>query len=490
MKRATIPLLAGLIFLFYFLQFAGAALDYWDTYIVAPATFIAGRPGVFVDEYNQPRYQTHWQGRLPHDLIDRDTYNIVSKDQRIGAGVTFAAPYRVFGMLGFRLFYAAFGALAFLMSAAAGRRLFAGEALPVLLGLLVAVNPFMLMMNRLNANFISVPILMGLLALMLLENPRWGIIGLVYGALGGIRNEAIVLAPALLLIMLATRRGRRGFAFFAGGALVGIAPYLAWNRFAFGKMLIHASQFSEYDGWRPVFTHHFFGRAFDLNGLFNWPFHDHLVRTPHYPFPTYLTLPLVLILCFGTVLTAFAFVGLWAQWKKDRLWCGFHLLWLVFTLGLFLFQENWEEPKTTFGALAIIPLAVLMARGVEWLAADHRSWRRWAAMAAVVLLVTGAVRIAAWVQVPVDERWYERFPKAKVEAAQIGCLTDEQRREWMFFHTDECPAEVREQRDKLTRANLPPNLYYPLRLHLPDLATEWGRYEPPIFDIWDRIYGY
>ncbi|NLH48951.1 MAG: hypothetical protein GX444_10150 [Myxococcales bacterium] len=490
MNRALVPLLAGLIFIFYFLQFAGAGLDYWDTYIVAPATFIAGRPGVFVDEQGQPRYGYHLRGSLPRDLIDRAAYNIVSKDQRIGAGVTFAAPYRVFGMLGFRLFYAAFGALAFLLSVMAGRLLFDREAWAVMLGLLVAVNPFMLLMDRLNANFISVPILIGLLALLLAERPRWGIIGLVYGALGGIRNEAIVLAPALLVLLLATRESRRGLPFFTAGALASIAPYLAWNRYAFGRMLIHASQFADFDGWRPVFPHRFFGWRFDLNGLFNWPFYDHLVRTPHYPFPTYLTLPLTLVLCFGTVLTAFFLTGLWAQWRRDRRWWAFHALWLFFALGLFLFQENWEEPKTTFGALAIVPLAVLMTRGLEWLGEHRRSGRHWLAVALLTIALTGLVRLAAGMQTPVDERWYVRFPKAKIEAAQIGCLADEQRREWMFFHTDECPAELREQRAKLTRGNPLPRLYYPVRLRWPDLAAEWGHYEPPIFDVWDRIYGY
>ena len=487
--KAVAPALAALIFLFYLLQFDGYGIDYWDTYIAAPATFAAGKPCVFTNHEGKPAYTYDLAGRLPQDLLGRGSYGIVSKDQRIGAGITFSTPYLVFGAAGFRLFYAAFGALAFLLSWLAGRRLFGGTALPMALGLLVAVNPFMLSMNRLNANFITVPIMMALVVLLLQKQPRYLIIGLVYGALGGIRNEAIMMVPALCLLLLSTREGRRGLVLFGAGAAAGIAPYLVWNKFAFGKALIHASQFSDFDGFRPMFKHNLLGWEFEFNGLFNWPFHDQLVRTPHYPFPTYLTLPLVLLLCFGAVLTACALLGLAAQWKKDRVWFGVLVLWIACSIGLFLFQENWEEPKTTFGALAIVPLAVFMVRGLEWLASRPRDWRRWAALAVTVAAIEGGVWAARQVEVPVDERWHVRFPKARKEASGIGCLSDAQRREWLFFHTDECPSELKFQRAKLTRGNLLPSLYFPLTLGAAGFGEQWWKYEPEIFDIWDKIYG-
>jgi len=489
MKKLLTPVLAALIFFVYFFVFEGIGLDYWDTYIAAPATFMTDQPGTIVDGQGQPAYAYDLQNRLPQDLIDRDSFGIISKDQRIGAGVTFSVAYLAFGVIGFRLLYAAFGALTFLMGLLVGRKLFANEYLAVVLGLVAAVNPFMLSMDRLNANFISVAIMMGLLALMLQEKPRWLLVGLVYGALGGIRNEAIMMAPALCLLLFAVSENRKGFPKFFGGALLGISPYLAWNKFAFGKMLIHSSQYSDFEGWRPMFPHSLFGWEFEFNGLFNWPFYDHLVRTPHYPFPTYLTLPLVLVACFGVVLIAFSLPGLYAQWRKDKTWFGFFVLWIVFSLGLFLFQENWEEPKTTFAALIIVPLGVFMIRGVQWLVEKPRSWRRWAVLLGAIVLLEAGVHAARLVEVPVDERWYVRFPKAKVEAKTVGCLTDVQRREWMFFHTDECPEELAEQRRKLTRGNLMPGLYYPLDFRCAGIGDEWRRYRPEIFDIWQKIYG-
>lgn len=489
MKKWILPILACCVFLLFFFLLEGVGIDYWDTYIALPATFITGLPGVIVDESGESVHDYKLTGRMPDDLVGKDSYGIISKDQRIGAGVTFAPSYLAFGVVGFRIFYALFAVMGFLMAYLVGRALGMKEPISIVLGLILAINPLMLAMNRLNANGISVSIMIGLLAILLADKPRWFFAGLIFGALGGIRNEAIMLVPALCLFFLGTKEGRRGILFFGGGAILGIAPYLAWNKFAFGKALIHSSQFSDFEGWRPEFYHEVLGWEFNFNGLFNWPFHDHLVRTPHYPFPTYLTLPLVLILCFGALLMAFFFLGGYAQWRKDKRIAGTLYLWILFCLGLFLFQENWEVPKTTFVALNVPPLAILMARGIEWVFEGRRNWRRWTALVMMVIILEAGVFAARSVHVPVDERWYVRFPKAKTEAAKTGCLKDAQRREWMFFHTDECKSELDEQRAKLTRGNILPRFYYPLEFHPSLVGDEWGQYEPRIFDIWEKIYG-
>ena len=490
MKKIVVAVFAVAIFACYFFMYEDTGIDYWDTYIAVPATFLTGKPAVIVNDQGEPAYDQTLQHRLPHDLYGKGTYGIVSRDQRIGAGVTFAPAYLVFGELGFRYLFAIFGLLGYLLAYQLGLRLSMSEPLALALGLLISVNPFMLSMNRLNANSISVPILTGLAVLLMADRPRWFAAGLVYGALGGIRNEAIMLVPALCVLMLWRDRQRWGMILFGIGAAITISPYLYWNKFAFGKALIHSSQFSDFGGHRPSFLHSFFGYKFEFNGLFNWPLHDHLVRTPHYPFPTYFTLPLVLILCFGTLFIAFAALGLFAQWKRNRPRALFWFLWIFFILALFLPQENWEEPKTTFGALIIPALAVLITRGIQWVGDRPFSPRRIGALAASLLVVELFVLFARGVHVPVDERWYERFPKAKPESSRTGCLSDLQRREWMFFHTDECESELRVQRAKLTRGNLLPALYYPLEFGPAPVWTEWGHYEPEIFDIWEKIYGY
>jgi len=485
-----VPLLAILVFAIHFFNLEDIGIDYWDTYIAAPATFIADRPCEFVGEDGLPSYDIKLKGSLPQDLVGKDSFGIISKDQRIGAGVTFAIPYLVFGMSGFRIFYAAFAALAFLFAYLLGQRLFDKQWQAIMLGLIIALNPFMLGMNRLNANHMSVAIMTAFAAMLFAKKPRWLLLGLVYGALGGIRNEAIMIVPALCLFMLATKQGRRGIFVFGAGALGGIAPYLAWNKFAFGKALIHASQYSDFEGHRPMFDHSFLWLDFKFNGLFNWPFHEQIVRTPHYPLPTFMTLPLVLTLCFGVILMALGLIGLFKQWKVSKVHFGFWGLWIVFVLALFLPQENWEVPKTTFGSLAIPAMAVFMVYGAKWVIDGKTNWRRWATLVAVVLVLEVAVAAAGKVQVPVDERWYVRFPKAKLEAGQTGCLNDLTRREWMYFHTDECKSELDEQRAKITRGNLLPGLFYPLTLSTEGVWGEWGKYNPEIFNIWEKIYGY
>lgn len=488
-------------FVVYWGNFEGAPRDYWDTYIVLPATFLTGEPGLIVDEHDQAAYRQELRGELPRDLLAPDDFGVISKDQRIGAAVTFAPAYLAFGMAGFRALYALLGAITVAFAHALGRRLFicdgagrVGEAQAALLAVLVGFNPYMLLMDRLNANFVAVPIALALVVLLVDERPHPLLAGLVYGALGGIKNEAIVLAPAIVVLIAARPARARSIALFGVGALVTIAPYLAWNRFAFGRALIHASQFSEFDGWRPTFPHEILGLRFDLNGLFNWPFHDMLVRTPHYPFPTYLTLPLTLHICFGGLGLALALIGAFARRAGGAPGLAAPVrismaLWLVCWLGLFVFQENWEEPKNTFGALAIVPIGVFAAAGFGAMIDGRRDVRRWAVLAVCIAALELAVMGARFVHVPVDARWYVRFPKAKVEAIAIGCLDDLSRREWMFFHTDECASELDEQRRKLTRLGLLPRPYYPLAWHESDLAETLGARRPRVFDIWDKIYG-
>ncbi|MCL4234471.1 MAG: hypothetical protein KJ042_08135 [Deltaproteobacteria bacterium] len=500
-RKAAFAVALVAAFVVYWGNFEGAPRDYWDTYIVLPATFLTGEPGMIVDEHGNAAYRQELRGELPRDLLAPDDFGVISKDQRIGAGVTFAPAYLAFGMAGFRALYALFGAMTVAFAHSLGRRLFVrdgagriGEWQAALLAILVGFNPYMLLMNRLNANFVAVPIALALVVLLVDERPRPLVAGLVYGALGGIKNEAIVLAPAII-VLIAARPGRvRSLALFGAGAFVTIAPYLAWNRFAFGRALIHASQFSEFDGWRPTFPHEILGFHFELNGLFNWPFHETLVRTPHYPFPTYLTLPLTLHIGFGGLGLALALMGAFARRTDGAPGLAAPVrasmaLWIVCWLGLFLFQENWEEPKNTFGVLAIVPLGVFAAAGLGVIVAGRRDARRWIALVGCVAAIEIIVASARFVQAPVDERWYLRFPKAKTEAQTIGCLDDRSRREWMFFHTDECASELDEQRRKLTRPALLPRPYYPLVWNESDLGETLGARRPRVFDIWDKIYG-
>lgn len=490
-KRGTVlAVLIGLgLFVFYFLNFQGLCLGYWDTYIVAPAMFSTGHPTTFVGEDGRPVYEYDLAGRLPDDLMDREQYGIISKDQRLGTGIMLSVPFLFFGLIGFRLAYAAAGALTFLLGRELGKKLFTSEAAGTVFGVLLAANPLMISMDRLNPNFFAIPLLTAIVLLLVWDRPAWLLAGLLYGTLGGIRNVAIIIGPALLLWMLRRRDPLRAYIRFAAGAFIMILPFLYWNGYAFGSSLIHSSQYAHFEGFRPTFEHHLFGISFQFNGLMNWPFHDQVVRTPHYPFPTFLTIPLTLVMTLGVAASAMALLGLCSAERRrsSEFWLFFP--WLSLYLLFFLFFENWEEVKTTFIALALPPLCVFVVDGALWLTAGGRRLRRAAVFLCTALAIKGLLLAARNYETPADFRWYERFPKAAPGRSLDRCLTDSERKDWTFHATAECPEEIAFQREKLTRGRILPSLLLEKSRRPSAIKDEWGARSLETRAIWSYIYG-
>jgi len=328
------------------------------------------------------------------------------------------------------------------------------------------------------------------------RKPRWWLVGLVFGLSGGIRNVAIILAPMFLALMWKENRRpkefAKNFALFGLAALVGILPVLIWNEFAYGAMLVHPSQVPHLQGWRPTFPHSFFGSEFQFNGLLNWPFHDHLVRTPHFSHPTSMLWPLVTVKSLGLVLSALALVGAIVMVARRRFVGLVLLYWYLAYYGLFFFQENWEELKQTFMALHLFPLVAFAAWGLVWIGEQVRAWRRWTALAAVVVLLAGGVFVAQLVRPPQDERWYHRFPHAGANDAGLAELPEELRKDWHFFYTRETEAEIDREHAALTRPCALPALYRPFDVdwagNFKRIAEEPFTKEHRTLAVWSYIY--
>ncbi|MCZ7581869.1 MAG: hypothetical protein M5R36_00260 [Deltaproteobacteria bacterium] len=487
---ALAALLAVLVAAVYFSTFDMGGRDYWATYIIAPATVIAGEPATLWTNTAAPSCLLAPIAGFQTILSMRTATASSRRDQRIGPGVTLAPPYLAFGMAGFRLWHAALGALTFLFALALGKRIFAFSSTPFFFGVLVALNPFLLAMDRPNANLMAVPIVLALFVLLTDDEPKWLIAGLVYGALGGIKNEAIVLGPAVLAIVLTRSSGRpRALAFVVGGALAGIAPYLVWNKIAFGQVLIHASQYAGFHGFRPEFPHRLGPWSFTLNGLFQLAVSrpsraDAALPVSDLSYASAFAPPLFRRGSDGAGSPRVR--GLISP-KKARI----HLPNPV----AFLLDGALSLSRKLGGAQEHLRRARRAAagrflRGGRRVACHRPSLPETLGGGGGVRCPhRGAVTAARFVHVPVDERWYVRFPKSKIEAKTVGCLRDLDRREWMFFHTDECASELLEQREKLTRPGLLPRFYYPLYLGVPDFAAEWRKQQPVLFDVWEKIYG-
>jgi len=480
------------------LRFDGPSRGYWDTYITVPAMFLTGQPVELTRIDGTPRYTYALKGRVPDDTYDPTpgSFGIASEDQRIGTGILLAAPFALVRLAAFRWGFAAAWTLTFLFGFFAFRRLLGGFAVPLAASLLLVFNPFSLYVERLNGNLFGLAILTFLFFLVLDEAPSWWLIGLVYGILGGIRNEAIVVGPMFVAAIAWRSRGRRAFAgglaIFTAAAFAAILPVLLWNRFAYGQMLIHPSQVAHLEGFRPTFPHRFLGAEFAFNGLLNVPFHDHLVRTPHFAFPTFLHWLLVTVNSLGLPPAALAVTGVAALWRKSRVACGLLAFWWLVVYVLFAPQENWEELKQTFMALHLFPLVAFAAAGLDDLVRRARQWRAWLAPLAVAGALAAGVVALRGADFPVDERWYVRFPHAAANATGLDGLPQALRKDWHFFHTHETPAEIVEERAAMTRLCVLPCLYRPVHLPEADVLTRLAA-EPftstlRTLAIWSYIY--
>jgi hypothetical protein len=490
--------LAVLVTLFSAWRFNGPSRGYWDTYITVPAMFMTGQAVDLHRMDGSPRYDIRLQGRVPDDTYDPrpDGFGIASEDQRIGTAILFAAPFALVNMAAFRWGYAATWGLLFVFTFLGLRRLSGGFWIPLGGALLLVLNPFSLTLDTLNGNLFGLAILVFLFVLMTEDDPAWWLIGLVYGILGGIRNEAIVLAPLMVAFLWhdtqSPRRFVPAFAAFTAAAFVAILPVLLWNQFAYGQMIIHPSQVTHLEGFRPTFPHSLLGMDFQFNGLLNVPFHDHLVRTPHFAFPTFLLWPLVTILVLGVPLAALAVIGAFALARRRPFEARALLFWYLVVYALFMFQENWEELKQTFMALHLFPLAAFVAAGARSLADDWRQWRRWAVLGATCAALALGVHLAGRLDVPVDERWPVRFPHAARNDSGLAELPDERRLDWQFFYTRETPAEVERQRVRLTTPSLFPAPYLPFAAPrsgtLERIANEPFTRDLRTLAIWSYIY--
>lgn len=494
-------------FVVHLFVYEGPVTGYWDTYIAAPALHLAGKAAGFYLDDGQPAYpHTHLIGKLPDDLVDRQPggFGVITEDQRLGAAVIASPFYQVLGLFGFRAMEAAAWAIAAGLVSATAIAIGAPNWAALAAGLLLALNPYALSVNRLNANVVSLPALTAILWLVFAFEPTpdsvwgWGaLIGLLLGALGGIRNECVLVVPAVAVAMWARLSNgsdrRRAFAATIAAAVVAIAPSLAWQQWAFGRMLIHASQFGGFEGFRPTFPHALGPFRFEFNGMLNWPFYDHLIRTPHFPYPTYVLLPLVIVRSFGLIAVALTLIGWLALGRRRPAVAVSVALWIAALWGMLSVQENWEELKMTYLVLVFPAAALPFAEALGWLSRSARSPSfRVVALGATVAGVWLAASALATVEVPVDPRWWQRFPHAAVNSAGFAELPHELRWSWEYFHSSESEAELARERARLVPPHFLPRSYRARPVDLGDETRKMGdelrTSELKTMAVWKYIY--
>jgi hypothetical protein len=480
------------IFIVYFLNYSGPFLGYWDTYIAAPAIIMTGEKIDFLALDNSTQFNYALSNKLPDDLIKKDSYGIITKDREIGASIVFSIPFLYFSFFGFRLFYCFFAVSFFLLLFYILKEMTASSVLSILFSLILMLNNYTLSIMTLNPNMIGLSLILVIVLALVKSSANfpWFFLGMLYGMLGTTRNLALLFLPALLFRMAFSKKMLVSILLFGIGAFIVVSPVLYWNNFAFGNILAHPSQYSGFEGYRPVFKHSFLGIGFGFNGLLNFPFYEKIIRTPHYPFPVFIYLPLLIIRIFGLLLVSLIPLGIYGLLKKRKKDAVFLCLFFIPYFAFLLFQENWEVAKTTFFILAIPGMLFFMAFGmVELLKLAYFKRNSLIYIVSFIILAL-AVRLVSAHDFPADERWYQRFPKALNISQDRFDLYGGFDEEWKFFQLRENQVNTLEQKKELSKLNLFPDITYTLRFDFDtqQIKDELKKDNLKVFNVWNYIY--
>ena len=398
-------------------------------------------------------------GSLPENLVDESTYGVASKDQRLGSAIMFAPFVLIWNLIGFRILYAFVIMCIAIYVYLTVDVLTEKKIISLGMALFSVLNAYCISLTHLNPNIMGMFFVSLLLYLLVMKNPSWFLIGVLYGVLGGVRNLALFFAPALLYrLMTVSKHKKKDACLFFFGAMITIIPILYWKQYAFGNMFMHPSQFSHHEGFRPTFEHRFLFWTFKFNGMFNFPFYTKIIRTPYFVFPTFLTLPLLMVSSLGVFLTACLCRGMWYSFKENKHIALFLLLWFFPMALMFIVQENWSNMKTTFLLLFIHPPILWVAFGIQSLCQAKKKKRVLITLMGFCIVFVLGIKGVGLCDFEVDERWYERFPRAtRNEMSFIGDDLRTQR---------ESADMLEKQRSMLARANIFP------RVNVPDFAAK------------------
>ena len=143
-------------------------------------------------------------------------------------------------------------------------------------------------------------------------------------------------------------------------------------------------------------------------------------------------------------------------------------------------------------ALHLFPIVAFVGAGLAWIVEGARRRSTWIAVAACSGgLALGLLVVRQW-EVPVDPRWYERFPHAATGDSDLAELPMRLRKDWEYFYTAETDAEIDFERRWMTRIRPWPALYRPP--HVPDgddlrrMLAEPRQRELSTLAVWSYIY--
>jgi hypothetical protein len=344
---------------------------------------------------------------------DADLLRSNIEDARLGNPGVMSAFVVAYGGNGFRVLYGLCGALLALGGFAIGRRAGGGRAWGFAGMAFLALNPYVAAIPQLDENLLTLSLSMTLAPFVAAPAGGWATAGALFGVVVLCRHEMLPAAPALI-VAAAVSPARRAVWRLLGAFVAVTALENVHHLLAFGSIL----RFETYPQY-PAFDYTIAGVPFSWHGLVNWPFHDHLVRTPHNPFPMLVAWPLHIAARLGLVLSALVAVGAVAIWRKRPLEAVFWLAWSAVVVAGVAVQEAWDH-LNKMGVMAIVfgAVAAWAVAGAAWV------WSRPFVGIPVIaaLAAAGALGIPSlrdW-RAPADERYSVLAPATPEIASRVA----------------------------------------------------------------------
>jgi hypothetical protein len=350
--------------------------------------------------------------QLPDLVFDRNAFLLWNAGQREGMLFVLAPWLALLQFLGFRVCFAFSHLVLAGASYIAARRLLGSRWVALSLMFAASLNPFTLRMTAVDDNLLAVAVGALTLALLLRRPVSWFWLMLPYGLFLGIRHEALLTLPGLLLYGWLNSRGRRGRRSLLWGLGLGLPlftlPFTIYHAAMFVSMGVLYESFVQYD---QLWPHSLLGLDFELRGLLGWPFAP-LARSPYGPFPTLLQFPLALGNGLGLLAWSLVPAGILWLWRRQRPFLWLSLIWFLPFMVLLMVQANWTEAdKMGIPNTVLTPVLLCMGAGLLWTwgAPGGRLLRGLLAAGSLALLVLSSLGIGR-LEMPVDQRGFGMRP--------------------------------------------------------------------------------
>lgn len=395
-------------------------------------------------------------------------------EPELGLSVIASVPVRLFGLSGFHILYSLLGGILALLIHGLVLEIFGRQWLAILGQAIACLNPVVLSYQGLQSNLLAIVLVAAIMYLAVRKEPAYLLIGLFSGFLVVTRPPAMLYLPLVAILLISRTEQRRlkrlgGLVVLIAGLMTTLVFMIPWSS---GDWPSAALSAAPNDFLSPrLFAYELFGFKFNFPGLLGYPFADQVIRTPHYPFPTFLTLPMSMAGGLGILLSALFFMGISPLSREEPKLVRFFLAWMMATLLFFGVQEDWDDYKMA-GLMLVIPAAtVLMASGlVRFTIFSGFKGSLVTYVFTIVVLVT-LINGAVFMFFPKDLRWEEKYSNSgQFELPsgnpQVPRLSPE------IFRTAETPDEYLESKREYCRANLLPRFYHTVRWDTADAIAD------------------